>query len=136
MGVTFLFSSGDWGVAGNGGYCLNADGKFVEYSSIILADFITGTQSLDGTIFNPAFPATCPYVTAIGATQVSPGQNVWEPENACDQVIYSGGGFSNYFSMPDYQKAAVEGYLSASPISYSKDIYNSTGVCLLQFTFI
>lgn len=111
MGVTFLFSSGDSGVGGNGGYCLNAD----------------GTQSPDGTIFNPSFPSTCPYITAVGATQVSPGQSVWEPENACNQVIYSGGGFSNYFGMPDYQKAAVEGYLAANPISYSKDIYNSTG---------
>jgi tripeptidyl-peptidase-1 len=111
MGVTFLFSSGDAGVAGNGGYCLNAD----------------GSESADGTIFNPTFPATCPYVTAVGATQVSPGQTVWEPENACEQYIYSGGGFSNYFSMPLYQKEAVEGYLTANPISYPKDIYNSTG---------
>ncbi|KAG1804120.1 subtilisin-like protein [Suillus subaureus] len=111
MGVTFLFSSGDEGVAGNTGNCLNAD----------------GSQTWDGKIFNPSFPATCPYVTAVGATQVSPGQNVWEPENACEQVIYSGGGFSNYFSMPDYQKGAVKGYLAANPISYSKDIYNSTG---------
>ncbi|KAG1738203.1 subtilisin-like protein, partial [Suillus lakei] len=111
MGVTFLYSSGDAGVGGNGGYCLNAD----------------GTPSADGTIFNPSFPATCPYVTAVGATQVSPGQSVWDPENACDQVIYSGGGFSNYFSMPDYQRGAVEGYLALNPISYSKDIYNSTG---------
>ncbi|KAG2158529.1 peptidase S8/S53 domain-containing protein [Suillus bovinus] len=111
MGVTFLFSSGDSGVAGNGGYCLNPD----------------GTQSPDGTIFNPGFPATCPYVTAVGATQVSPGKSVWEAEDACEEVIYSGGGFSNYFSMPSYQQAAVEGYLAANPISYSKDIYNSTG---------
>ncbi|KAG2090746.1 peptidase S8/S53 domain-containing protein [Suillus discolor] len=111
MGVTFLFSSGDTGVAGNGDYCLNPD----------------GSQSWDGKIFNPGFPASCPYVTAVGATQVSPGQSVWEPENACEEVIYSGGGFSNYFSMPLYQKAAVEGYLAAEPISYSKDIYNSTG---------
>lgn len=111
MGVTFLFSSGDWGVAGNGGYCLNTD----------------GTQTPDGAVFNPAFPATCPFVTSVGATEVSPGHNVWEPENACQQVIYSGGGFSNYFRTPNYQKAAVEGYLKANPISYSKDIYNSTG---------
>lgn len=111
MGVTFLFSSGDWGVAGNGGYCLNTD----------------GTQSPDGAVFNPSFPATCPYVTAVGATQVSPGQNVWEPENACEQVIYSGGGFSNYFRMPGYQETAVAGYLAANPIPYSKHIYNSTG---------
>lgn len=112
MGVTFLFSSGDSGVAGNMGYCLDAE----------------GIESVDGTIFTPSFPATCPYVTAVGATQVSPGQSVWQPENACDQVIYSGGGFSNYFSMPDYQAGAVKEYLAANPISYPKDIYNSTGM--------
>ena len=66
----------------------------------------------------------------VGATQVSPGQSVWEPESACEKVIYSGGGFSNYFGMPDYQKAAVEAYLEAYPIPYPNDIYNSTGkVC-------
>ncbi|KAG0699469.1 peptidase S8/S53 domain-containing protein [Suillus ampliporus] len=111
MGVTILYSSGDYGVEGNGETCLNPDGN----------------QTTDGKIFNPTFPSTCPYVTSVGATQVSPGQSVWEPENACEEVIYSGGGFSNYFSMPDYQKGAVEGYLAANPISYSKDIYNSTG---------
>ncbi|KAG0693459.1 peptidase S8/S53 domain-containing protein [Suillus ampliporus] len=113
MGVTILYSSGDSGVGGNGGYCLNPGGN--------------GNVTADGKIFNPTFPSTCPYVTSVGATQVSPGQSVSEPENACEEVIYSGGGFSNYFSMPDYQKGAVEGYLAANPISYSKDIYNSTG---------
>ncbi|KAJ8585972.1 subtilisin-like protein [Rhizopogon salebrosus TDB-379] len=110
MGVTFLFCSGDDGVAGVGG-CFTAN----------------GSETLNGTILNPSFPTTCPYVTAVGATQVSPGQSVWDPENACEEIIYSGGGFSNYFRMPDYQKAAVEGYLAAHPISYPKDIYNSTG---------
>ncbi|KAG1727664.1 peptidase S8/S53 domain-containing protein [Suillus paluster] len=81
LGVTVLYSSGDSGVAGSNGYCLNPD----------------GTQTADGAIFNPSFPATCPYVTSVGATQ----------------IIYSGGGFSNYFGMPDYQKGA--------------NIYNSTG---------
>ncbi|KAJ8581127.1 subtilisin-like protein [Rhizopogon salebrosus TDB-379] len=111
MGVTFVFNSGDFGVAGFGGACLNTD----------------GSESTDGKIFAPSFPSTCPYVTSIGATQVSPGQSVSDPENACDQIIYSGGGFSNYFSMPDYQKTAVEGYLTSHPISYPKDVYNSTG---------
>ncbi|OJA13987.1 hypothetical protein AZE42_04597 [Rhizopogon vesiculosus] len=111
MGVTFLYSSGDSGVAGDGGVCLNAD----------------GSQSTDGKMFNPSFPGTCPYVTAVGATQVSPGQSVWEPENACEQVIYSGGGFSNYFGMPAYQRTAVEEYITAYPISYPKHVYNSTG---------
>ncbi|KIJ65932.1 hypothetical protein HYDPIDRAFT_187022 [Hydnomerulius pinastri MD-312] len=110
MGVTVLFSSGDSGVAGNGGYCLNA-----------------GTESPWGLIFNPGFPSTCPYVTAVGATQVNPGASVTDPESACNEFIHSGGGFSNYFAVPDYQKAAVTGYLANYPPPYAKDIWNSTG---------
>jgi hypothetical protein len=100
----------------------------IPHALIIFTHLVAGSESTDGKIFAPSFPSTCPYVTSIGATQVSPGQSVSDPENACDQIIYSGGGFSNYFSMPDYQKTAVEGYLTSHPISYPKDVYNSTGV--------
>jgi len=41
--------------------------------------------------------ATCPFVTAVGATQINPGSTVNDPEGACEQVILSGGGFSNIF---------------------------------------
>jgi hypothetical protein len=58
---------------------------------------------------------------------VNPNSTVFEPENACEQVIYSGGGFSNYFSIPDYQKHAVQCYLKDYPPPYSKSTYNSTG---------
>ncbi|KAH0829150.1 peptidase S8/S53 domain-containing protein [Lanmaoa asiatica] len=91
MGVTVLYSSGDNGVAGGGGVCLNPN----------------GTQTVDGRIFNPTFPGTCPYVTSIGATMVKPNATVFELEMACMDVIYSGGGFSNYFAMPEYQKNAT-----------------------------
>lgn len=74
------------------------------------------------------FPSSCPYVTAIGATQVNPGSNVTDPEGACEQVIFSGGGFSNYFAMPEYQKKAVGNYLKNYKPSYPGDIWNSTGV--------
>ncbi|KAJ7716256.1 subtilisin-like protein [Mycena maculata] len=110
MGVTVLYSSGDNGVAGNDG-CLTPD----------------GSESEDGKIFNPSFPSTCPFVTSVGATQVNPGAQVTDPESACDQVIFSGGGFSNYFAIPDYQKGAVAAYLSANPPPYAATIYNSTG---------
>ena len=50
-----------------------------------------------GKVFNPGFPVTCPFVTAVGATQVNPGNPVTAPEGACEQVIFSGGGFSNIF---------------------------------------
>ncbi|KDQ54116.1 hypothetical protein JAAARDRAFT_412436 [Jaapia argillacea MUCL 33604] len=112
MGVTVLYSSGDYGVAGNGGLCLNPD----------------GTQTTNGTMFNPSFPGTCPYITSVGATQVNPNSTVYEPESACMQVIYSGGGFSNYFAMPSYQKTAVEYYLKNYPPPYPATMYNSTGM--------
>ncbi|KAG1746464.1 peptidase S8/S53 domain-containing protein [Suillus lakei] len=114
MGVTVLYSSGDDGVAGNSDYCLNPD----------------GTQSANGTIFNPSFPGTCPYVTSVGATMVKPNATVFQtqPEMACMEVIYSGGGFSNYFAMPSYQMTAVDYYLQNYPPNYPPTIWNSTGM--------
>lgn len=79
MGTSIFYSSGDDGVAGNGGACLTA----------------SGSESGRGTRFNPEFPSTCPFVTSVGATQVNPGSTVNDPEGACEQVIFSGGGFSN-----------------------------------------
>ncbi|KAF7323695.1 Subtilisin-like protein [Mycena kentingensis (nom. inval.)] len=111
MGVTVLYSSGDNGVGGNGALCLNPN----------------GSQSRTGKIFSPSFPSTCPFVTSVGATQINPGATVNDPESACQQVIASGGGFSNYFAMPDYQRGAVTQYLSANPPPYPPYIYNSTG---------
>jgi len=90
--------------------CLNAD----------------GTQTADGKLFNPTFPAGCPFVTSVGATQVNPGSSVHEPESACEQVIYSGGGFSNYFALPDYQKKVVHRYMKNIPSSLNGQ-YNATG---------
>jgi tripeptidyl-peptidase-1 len=81
LGSSVLYSSGDNGVAGNGGLCLTSTGKI----------------SRSGKTFNPDFPVTCPFVTAVGATQVNPGKTVNDPEGACEQVIFSGGGFSNIF---------------------------------------
>ncbi|KAJ7463327.1 subtilisin-like protein [Mycena latifolia] len=111
MGVTVLYSSGDNGVAGNGNLCLNSD----------------GSQSTTATRFNPTFPGGCPYVTSVGATQVFAGHTVLNPESACADVIYSGGGFSNYFSRPNFQQSQVSTYLSAHTPSYSSAQYNSAG---------
>lgn len=49
MGTTFLYSSGDDGVAGDG-QCLNPDGTFNN-----------GTSGM----FVPTFPSTCPYVLSV-----------------------------------------------------------------------
>ena len=79
-------------------------------------------------IWITGFPATCPYVTVVGATQINPGSNVTQPESACEQAIFSGGGFSNQFAMPAYQKRVVHQYLKKYKPDYSADIWNSTGI--------
>ncbi|KAH9924575.1 subtilisin-like protein [Fomitopsis serialis] len=111
MGVTVLYSSGDYGVAGNGEACLNASGQ----------------EDWFGHVFAPGFPAGCPYVTSVGATQVNPNSTVLEPESACAQMIQSGGGFSNVFRMPSYQASAVEHYLTNYPPDYPVGTFNASG---------
>jgi tripeptidyl-peptidase-1 len=112
QGVTFLYSSGDYGVAGNGGQCI--DPTTGAYNS--------GTSGM----FNPSFPGTCPYITSVGATQVKPNASVTQPEEAAESVIYSGGGFSNVFATPSYQASAVASYFKNHKPSYGSDRYNTT----------
>uniref|UniRef100_A0A7S1VBJ7 Peptidase S53 domain-containing protein n=1 Tax=Sexangularia sp. CB-2014 TaxID=1486929 RepID=A0A7S1VBJ7_9EUKA len=92
-GITVLVSSGDDGAAGS-------DAR---------QDPSTACASTD-----PSYPATSPYVTAVGATQ---GPESGSTEVVCQSdngaVITSGGGFSNVFSTPQWQSSAVSAYLSA-----------------------
>jgi len=95
-GVSLLFSSGDSGVGG--GDCQTNNGK-------------------NQTLFQPAFPASCPFVTTVGGT------NKVNPEVAVD---FSGGGFSNYFAQPSYQTTAVSGFLSTLGTT-NAGLFNKTG---------
>ncbi|KAJ5624063.1 hypothetical protein N7510_000372 [Penicillium lagena] len=79
-GITIIHSSGDEGV---GSACQAQDGITPQ--------------------FNPIFPATCPYVTAVGGTSDVAPEVAW---NA------SSGGFSSYFEQAWYQKNSVNTYLS------------------------
>lgn len=92
--------------------------------SIIVASGDTGPglscQSNDGTNttkYLPDFPATCPYVTAVGGTE---GKG---PEKAMN---YSSGGFSEYWTRPGWQDAAVTEYLGGIGDKHKK-YYNSNG---------
>ncbi|KAF5868249.1 putative subtilisin-like protein [Botrytis fragariae] len=71
QGVSVLYSSGDFGVAGNGGQCI--DSKTGAYNN--------GSSGM----FNPSFPGTCPYVTSVGATQILNGSTVHSPESAASK---------------------------------------------------
>lgn len=112
QGVSILYSSGDFGVAGNGGSCINP---------------ATGAYNNGSTgIFNPSFPGTCPYITSVGATQIANGSTVRTPEGASETVIFSGGGFSNVFPMPSYQQTAMANYFTNHAPPYGSDRFNNS----------
>lgn len=123
QGLTFLFSSGDDGIG----------------SAIIREDPDAACQKAV-----PEWPASSPYVTAVGATQMTnkylpiceqnyaPAANMpylpqidqlvaectGTAETTCTSVmggvITSGGGFSNVHNQPSWQANAVSNYLSAA----------------------
>ncbi|KAI0272273.1 subtilisin-like protein [Gloeopeniophorella convolvens] len=96
QGVSVLFSSGDSGVGD--GSCTTNDG--------------TNRKQ-----FIPNFPASCPFVTAVGGTTRV------NPEVAAS---LSSGGFSNYFARPSYQAAAVTAFLTTNG-NKNSGLFNTTG---------
>lgn len=99
QGISILFASGDQGVCGREG-CGFLKKKF-----------------------HPDFPAGSPYITSVGGTNFA-GAGIG------DETAWSGsgGGFSDNFGIPDFQKDAVAGY-KASPDAKlpSSSYYNNTG---------
>ncbi|KAJ7645116.1 peptidase S8/S53 domain-containing protein [Mycena polygramma] len=106
MGVTVLFSAGNCGAAGTTrGYCLDDN----------------GSVNLNATHFNPGWPGTCPWITSVGGTQVKANasglsasgvaEEVWNQDMTHGFFVSSGGGFSNRFPMPQYQKVSVNSFL-------------------------
>ncbi|KAI9047101.1 hypothetical protein LZ554_009174 [Drepanopeziza brunnea f. sp. 'monogermtubi'] len=94
-GVTILASSGD---SGSGSNCSS-----------------TNPSKL---LYTPAFPASCPWVTAVGATRYV------APELA---VSFSGGGFSDFFARPAWQDAAVSAWLSTQADPAFTPFFNVSG---------
>jgi tripeptidyl-peptidase-1 len=104
-GLTVVVSSGDDGVA-----------NFLARNN----------QSACG--FSPSFPATSPYVLAVGATQ-GPESN--QPEIACGSnsggIVTTGGGFSIYFPRPSWQALQVADYLKSAPQLPPLNLFSSNG---------
>ncbi|KAH9060351.1 subtilisin-like protein [Lactarius deliciosus] len=72
----------------------------------------------DGTVrFKPKFPASCPYVTAVGGTMN------YNPEVGAS---FSGGGFSDYFKLPRYQRRVVPAFLQSLGNKH-QGLYNASG---------
>lgn len=85
QGTSVLISSGDSGVASRFRPCLGPNKN----------------------AFVPGDLVGCPYVTAVGATQLPVGTSPGGPETATMEGFSSGGGFSNAHVAPDYQKNAL-----------------------------
>lgn len=73
--------------------------------------------------FVATFPASCPFVTGVGA--VSGGTPGHSPTGE-EVADLSGGGFSNIFIRPSYQDAAVKAYLSSAILPEKKN-FNADG---------
>ncbi|KAH9012183.1 subtilisin-like protein [Lactarius pseudohatsudake] len=74
------------------------------------------TGSSGNVRFSVMFPASCPWVTSVGGT-------MGYPEVAAS---LSGGGFSDYFSRPEYQHGVVPTYLRNLGSQYD-GLYNASG---------
>lgn len=118
-GISVLAASGDRGIQGRYG-CL-------------------GPRE---NIFSPSWPSNCPFVTSVGGTGLLPGETVLQPESAAlvNEIGYSsGGGFSNVYLTPQYQKTAVARFFAehdpeypyysseVEPAEESDGVYNRSG---------
>lgn len=85
-GVSVFFSSGDNGVAGNG-----------------------EASCSDG--FYGTWPASCPYITSVGGTEFNGSDEVVANfQQYAPSARSPGGGYSEHFAAPDYNKEVTAAY--------------------------
>ena len=108
-GVTVVVASGDSGVAARA----TDDGNS------------NGCLGPKGTVFNPDFPASCPYILSVGATYLPSGASAAKDEEVAVSRFPSGGGFSNIYAQPSYQKSALSAYFSKHDPGYKS--YSTKG---------
>lgn len=108
QGTSTILASGDSGVAarsaddGNDNGCLRK-----------------------GKVFNPDFPASCPYVSALGATFLPPGANFKKDAEVATTSFPSGGGFSNIYPQPKYQNTALSSFFANHDPGYKSYSLNT-----------
>ena len=81
QGTSVIVASGDSGVAAS----------FVDNNNF---DGCLG----EGQVFNPDWPAGCPYITSVGGTYLPPGASAIGDNEVAVTRFPSGGGFSNIVS--------------------------------------
>ncbi|GMF19206.1 unnamed protein product [Phytophthora lilii] len=119
-GITVLIAGGDDGVTG----------LRTEFEKVPVEDMCK--QS------GPQWPSSSPYITTVGATMLlTKAQQAAKPffhtkeEVICSVenggIITSGGGFSNIYPIPEYQRTAVDRYLKTRNIPITPGFFNASG---------
>ncbi len=97
---------------------LRVENEFMKFGvsgrTVLFASGDSGVDCMNGK-FKPEWPTSSPHVTSVGGAANL--NTVWR---------YGGGGFSNVFSTPDWQKKVVEGYLNSGQAP-SKSFFNVSG---------
>ncbi|CEJ87169.1 hypothetical protein VHEMI04326 [[Torrubiella] hemipterigena] len=102
LGISVFFSSGDYGVGGNG-------------------------ESSCRSGFFPTWPASCPYITSVGGTDFdASGNEVVADFSKYSRATSPGGGYSGHFPAPDYNKAVTSAYAKSLPAS-TQQKFKATG---------
>ncbi|KAH8997714.1 subtilisin-like protein [Lactarius hatsudake] len=122
LGVSVLFSSGNNGVGK--GTCMNKDGavRFIpNFPGTCTCDDFSRIERKTRVQVQGSSPhrhaLLGPYVTVVGGT------TDYEPEVA---AVLSGGGFSDHFERPPYQRQAVPTFLEDLGSRY-RGLYNDSG---------
>ncbi|KAF9699903.1 hypothetical protein EKO04_002091 [Ascochyta lentis] len=110
QGITIVGITGDFGV---GSYPYRDGG------------YPNGCAGSNETVFIPSVPGSCPFVLSVGGTALqasSSSDN--KPHEIAPTTYASGGGFSNNWEAPTWQKKHIRDYFSAVQLGFRG--YNGT----------
>jgi len=114
-------------------YCSRAN---YEFAKIGLSGITAFASSGDSGVtdddectdeFYPSFPASSPYVVAVGGTVGGQIQSDVSSSTGETAWIDSGGGFSLFFNRQEWQDSAVENYFSTATYLPESSKYNGNG---------
>ncbi|KAI1488921.1 peptidase S8/S53 domain-containing protein [Biscogniauxia mediterranea] len=101
QGTTVMIASGDDGVA--------------SFPSGASPNGCMGPQQ---DVFNPQFLASCPYILAVGSTYLPANGTAGADPEVATLRFRSGGGFSNIYDAPAWQRAALDGFRARADLAF------------------